>query len=516
MPLSTEQVLLLTNLMYTYQDGGQQLVSPGKSVGEIVEYLDPGKYANDGIFMDSKDWSDIVRAVKSDPQLMRMTVAAAGNDSPGGGFNAVFTDSVTHEAVVAYKGTQGLDEWKDNFAGGNAADTPCQKGALDWYKNAYEECGLSDYSVTVAGHSKGGNKAKYVTLMGDNVDRCLSFDGQGFSDKFFQEHADAIAQKQHLIQNHNVDSDYVNFLLNDVGERHYYKGRNLGDGPESFLQNHCANSFFDVGKDGSVHMTPTEQDPMIANLDEALNGALRAMPDDASRDQLLEMFGDIMGQARCADGGIDMDAILSILHSPENLDNTAFLVGYLARYASEHPEFQSQLKQLLENMGYGEFNGYIDWGFKIFNLIKDLPDWAKDLSGSALLLYLKTFHGIEVPPEMEELLRAALKADVRLTNGKDRAVASALTDLHLRVDSNALLTAENSMDTLLHTLEEIAETVGNSKLSFTMGFIYNPKIGSRKREIETQIEQLRKLRATLSELRSQYTDTETFIRSMTT
>lgn len=35
-------------------------------------------------------------------------------------------------------------------------------------------------SITVTGHSKGGNKAQYVTVLSDKVDRCISMDGQGF------------------------------------------------------------------------------------------------------------------------------------------------------------------------------------------------------------------------------------------------------------------------------------------------------------------------------------------------
>lgn len=86
----------------------------------------------------------------------------------------------------------------------------------------YEELGLEDSYVTVTGHSKGGNKAKYITVLDSSVDRCVSFDGQGFSDEFMTEYQEQISQNQNKIENHNVDYDYVNLLLNDVGNKTYY------------------------------------------------------------------------------------------------------------------------------------------------------------------------------------------------------------------------------------------------------------------------------------------------------
>ena len=145
-------------------------------------------------------------------------------------------------------------EWKDNFQGGSVTDQPDgvstlqQERALEWYQSQ----NLDGYdSVTVSGHSKGGNKAKYVTIMDDSVDRCLAFDGQGFSDEFIEKYEDKIAENQYKIHNHNVDGDYVNILLNDVGDKTYYKGYNYGDG--KFLENHCPNTYMILKMSGKIH-----------------------------------------------------------------------------------------------------------------------------------------------------------------------------------------------------------------------------------------------------------------------
>lgn len=48
----------------------------------------------------------------------------------------------------------------------------------------------------MSGHSKGGNKAQYVTMFSQNrdvIDTCVALDGQGFSDsamEAMQEHDD--------------------------------------------------------------------------------------------------------------------------------------------------------------------------------------------------------------------------------------------------------------------------------------------------------------------------------------
>ena len=82
--------------------------------------------------------------------------------------------------------------------------------------------------------------------------KCVSFDGQGFSDEFVQQYGDEIAMRQHKIHNHNVDYDYVNLLLNEVGEITYYHGQDIGEG--GFLENHCPNTLMKFQDSGSFTM----------------------------------------------------------------------------------------------------------------------------------------------------------------------------------------------------------------------------------------------------------------------
>ena len=51
---------------------------------------------------------------------------------------------------------------------------------------------------------KGGNKAQYVGILSDKVDRVLSLDGQGFSKEFVEKYQDLIDKNRHKIRNNFV------------------------------------------------------------------------------------------------------------------------------------------------------------------------------------------------------------------------------------------------------------------------------------------------------------------------
>ena len=86
-----------------------------------------------------------------------------------------------------------ISTWRDNLVGAYDSDTPEQRAALVFYDRALAAARAflpkgTACSVTVTGHSKGGNAAQYVTVFRDSVDRCISFDGQGFSERFMRRH----------------------------------------------------------------------------------------------------------------------------------------------------------------------------------------------------------------------------------------------------------------------------------------------------------------------------------------
>lgn len=112
------------------------------------------------------------------------------HDSQNMGFDSgtnacTFVDKENNRVFVAYRGT-GDGEWPDNGLGLTQEFTIQQQRSVDYFDRVVQEEELDgSQRVIVTGHSKGGNKAVFVTMessYADRIDRCYSVDGQGFSE----------------------------------------------------------------------------------------------------------------------------------------------------------------------------------------------------------------------------------------------------------------------------------------------------------------------------------------------
>ncbi len=271
MSLSTDELMLLNNLIYLqeksiYNPWGRELqviddCFEGKTVGEFLNSIvvDTARSNDNRAFISGQEWSETVRAIQSNPELMNMVIKEGQKDTASGGGegeSVLLVNPSSNEAVMVFRGTADR-EWYDDFYGGgptttfDRVSTPQQINARDWFNKMYNKYDLEQYDVIVTGHSKGGNKAKYITLLEGSakVDKCVSFDGQGFSEEFIQRYGNAISQYEGLIENHNVDYDFVNLLLHDVGDRYFYKSQNI----TGFAEYHSPNSFFEVEPNGDLY-----------------------------------------------------------------------------------------------------------------------------------------------------------------------------------------------------------------------------------------------------------------------
>lgn len=387
MALTTKQLCLINNLLYSTSpsiyESNPQTSYERRKVADLIESISTSGNKTDTA--SAKEWEVMVKEIRSDTQLMNVRIEDTYRDTSTGDAGCLLVDPSSNEAVVAFRGT-GSGEWKDNFIAGttmnngNADPTISvqQQKALDYV----ESLNLSQYdSVTVTGHSKGGNKAKICALLNDNVDRCVSFDGQGFSDEFFDAHGEDIMRNQNKIENHNVDSDFVNVLLNDVGETTFYKGQNIGD---NFAKNHDPCSFFNANGD----MIQGPQSADMKQLDYFLNSAIRAMPAD-QKEQIFDLFGEI---ANGVFGGGDVSENLKeILLDSRNMESLSFVLAYTIKYEKETGLITSSVSNVLNSMGMSDAIKYIDVVTTImekeylYNLVVALmkngdkiPDWVFD------------------------------------------------------------------------------------------------------------------------------------------
>lgn len=529
MALTTEQLALINNLMYANPDSGLPIAPisnyENKTVREWLNTFDSARIDGDrdyGSFITGEEWQNIMDAVRSDETLMEMSIADVHVDnSPdgGNGRSAVFVSESSSDAVVVFKGTESAAEWADNFDGGNMTDTPHQRNALEWYQQAYEQCGLDSYDVTVTGHSKGGNKSKYITVMDDTVDHCVSFDGQGFSDRFMEQYADRIAGRQDLIENHNVDYDYVNPLLNDIGATTYYEGHNQGSG--GFLENHCPNAFFEFREDGSFQMNvnPDGRPEEMAALDAFLNNYLRSMPDD-QRDQALDLVNAFINTAFSINGdmgGADIaNLFLELAADPEYADDLAYIVAYIIEYEQANPEFAEQLNAVLEAFGLGDATQYVDFASSLFDFrwetifgtvdfddlvdllssgIENIPSWLLN----AVISWLESEYGIVLTEqEARSLLNIVVMANEDMDNirvednGGDIQIPSAPSGAScvFAVRTGALQQAANTLSRTADILSNLSGNVASRASGISLEFSGARGLRARLQDIGSRTEGL--------------------------
>ena len=235
MALSNNQLLMLDNLIYTNYCGNN------KTIQQIINEIDEDKLNNsyniNTCEMTSQEWEELINEIKSDPVLFNYRVTNYVNDESTGMRAACFVDDENNpsDVNVVFRGTSGDKEWHDNGQGGYLADTPQQISAAEYVNSLPNKYGNH---LTVTGHSKGGNKAQYVTIVTDRIARCVSFDGQGFSKEFLEKYSDDITKKSQIITSISAKYDFVNCLLYPIAGTKIYVDT---DTQENYLHYHKPN-----------------------------------------------------------------------------------------------------------------------------------------------------------------------------------------------------------------------------------------------------------------------------------
>ncbi|MBR4446516.1 MAG: DUF2974 domain-containing protein [Solobacterium sp.] len=406
MSLSVKLLLLLNNLMYMDPSEGAfpDLASfSGKSVKDWIYSIDPAQIAERDplhpAMTSASEWRDILKAARKERRLLDLRILRVYTDpSEDGGMcrNAVFISPDTADAIVVFKGTEmavGSAQWKDNFLSGNTADTPHQKRALEWFQQTVEDCHLQQYEITVTGHSKGGNKAKYITILDDRIDRCVSFDGEGFSDLFFSKYGMEIVRNEHKIENHAVDYDYISLLLNDIGTCTFYRGHNYGTG--GFAENHLANTFmrFDGHGNFIMEVNPEGRPAEMLAMDEFANSYLRSL-EEAERFKALEMLNDLLNAVLSIERKMTQDEIAELFvqmaKGEDSRRHIAYMLAYIIRYEQKYPSVVPLLNRLFQRFGLDGLVQYVE-------LVAGILNWKKrilwvSLSFDTITAAFRTMH----------------------------------------------------------------------------------------------------------------------------
>lgn len=391
-----QELLFLSNLMHMKQEivtdeEGNNHGSPFEyvwteknvrnhpSIGSILKRINTDKLRkspwSEHIFdgeISGSEWADMIDAMKQS-DICELTLRDVNIDNKMA-LSTYFTDK-EGKAYVVFRGTSA-GEWEDNFEAAYVTETKQQQRALDYINS------IDAKNITVVGHSKGGNKAKYVALLSDKVDRCVSFDGQGFSRLFMDKYEDLIKANKDKITCYALDKDFVNILLYDIyNEKHYIKG----NGVSNFLQNHSPNSFFDFYYDGSgkavfYSFEKCKQDESIAALHSFVNYVDSTVkPED--REELFSFLGTIAAMKMGKDPNsypsyserYPDDKLITYITNPENADELGLLLAYILEYEEYNDGFTDLISEAL---GLGVIT---DWLFKRFDKWIEYEDSLKYL-----------------------------------------------------------------------------------------------------------------------------------------
>ena len=353
--LTIEEIVLINNLLYCENLGGPKgtFLHPSQQAKTIGDYV-RGVLRNSADIEDDTEYStgvtgaeykEILQAVKANEHLCEIIIQEVHYEGAnvGGGRSAFLIDPVYNEAIVAFKGTQSDAEWIDNVSGLYTVPTAFQENALNWYRSL----DLDGYeAITVTGHSKGGNKAKYITIMDDSVDNCFSFDGQGFSDEFIRKYSAEIVRNREKIINIIAESDFVNILLNDVGPKQFYLGTNFGR--LGFAENHCANAILFFDDKGDMYLWKAKaQDKKMADLDKMLNSFIRTCR-MSTKENIANMLGNVIVSAKAG----DTEGLIATFTDERYKDSAASLAAYILRYKEEKPEMVASVREILGQNGF--------------------------------------------------------------------------------------------------------------------------------------------------------------------
>lgn len=173
-------------LLATYMYLNYKEADDGMTLSEILSELEnQPEYQPGGLH--GGEYEILTKAV----QNSKLGELVIGNQSQLMGYDSgtaacTFSTADKGSIYVVYRGT-GDGEWMDNGLGMTKEETLQQKRALQYFEETVEREQIQKgQTLIVTGHSKGGNKAQFVTMSTkyhDLLDGCYNVDGQGFSEK---------------------------------------------------------------------------------------------------------------------------------------------------------------------------------------------------------------------------------------------------------------------------------------------------------------------------------------------
>lgn len=214
--LSQKQMLLLSTYAYELNSNKLQPISDNLKTMKRNNQYDPSLVKSVESGVTPSEFIKIFQEIDSDKTLSELVAV----DSIDTHIRAICfvpksqVDKKGAEAVLVFLGTKESNEaWLDNFEGAYNEDTNMQLEAGRFFEKISQ-----NYTITnVTGHSKGGNLTQYVTIThGEKIRNAVSFNGQGFSDLFFNKYKTNINKYASKITTISSFKDPVHVLMNKL------------------------------------------------------------------------------------------------------------------------------------------------------------------------------------------------------------------------------------------------------------------------------------------------------------
>ncbi len=269
--LSEKELLLLSNYMYLQNATNKVTINDMlQSMQDANGFIDPSKLPQASGGMTGQEIEVLFQEMNcASDEFRSLTVTEIVNED---GLRAACFENSVGEGTVIFRGTGGeYQAWADNMLGGTQTDTPIQKRAAEFIQ---KDCARY-HNLTVAGHSKGGNLAQYVTVKcNDQIDRCISYDGQGQNTHFIRSNLADVRTAQKKIKSISAHNDFVNILLTSIaGRRVFVRNQGTGIDAHKSIRLLTDNEF---DPETGAFISTCEQDPDMKMLQGFLaNGVIR-------------------------------------------------------------------------------------------------------------------------------------------------------------------------------------------------------------------------------------------------
>lgn len=238
MNFSPEQLIKLSWLIYYMRP---EYITESSSLGDIINKLINGLNSGDNykeLLVSRKNSKKFLLSIVNDSAISSLILDKYKEDITG---QRIAVCSYNNDAIIIFRGTASKREWIDNADSVIMKDTPLQKSCKEFVD---EIINTNNYnSIITLGHSKGGNLAQYVAIKCDKINKAISINGTGFSNKFCAEYAKLICKNKNKIYEINSKKDIVSQILN-----HFSDNIKVIDTNVSYFKAHLPMTLLKNGK----------------------------------------------------------------------------------------------------------------------------------------------------------------------------------------------------------------------------------------------------------------------------